>query len=208
MWILPSRGRSHNLKRFFAACEATEATTGGIVIVNSDDEDLEGYKTIEMPLRWALYYFKGPHDLWPKMNHYVQMNLHKDWYGYIQDDCFPKTKGWDQALIKAAGKDGVAFGDDGILSGKWGTSWVIGGDLQREMVNEIGGIMLPGLRALYADNFYSEYARRRGKLHYLPEVKMLHMHFSNGMAPYDKTYVKTGTENDKEIYEKWLSSAA
>lgn len=210
MWLLPTRGRSRNLKRFFAACDATEATTGGIVIVNDDDEDLDGYLAIKFPALWHLKIYHGQHIIWPKMNHFVALNPGEPWYGYTQDDCFPRTTGWDQKLIKSAGIDGMAFGDDGILSGKWATSWVIGGDLQREMIDEIGGIMLPGIKSLYADNFYSEYARRRNKLHYLPEVKMTHMHFSNGLADYDKTYVKTDPDGDKRIYDLWLeqSSAA
>lgn len=210
MWLLPSRGRSGNLKRFFAACEATHTTTGGLVIVNDNDEDLDGYLALTIPSPWHLKLYNGPHDLWPKMEYYVRLNPDEPWYGYTQDDCFPKTKEWDQILIKEAGDDGLAFGDDGILSGKWATNWVIGGDLQRELMEDIGGLMLPGLRALYADNFYSEYARQRGVLRYRPDVITTHMHFSNGMALHDKTYIKVGCEHDQEIYEKWLrqSSAA
>lgn len=206
MWYLPTRGRSSSIKRFFDAWHDTGATTGGLVIVNRtpEDEDLKGYLDLHFPPVWKLALYDGEHSIWPKLNHFCMRNQNDDWFGHIQDDCVPKTKEWDRILIEEAGKDGVAYGDDNILRGKWATNWVIGGDLQREMISEIGGVMLPGIKHLFADNFHSEYARRRGALRYRPDVIMTHLHFSNKTAPRDLTYAKTNPLGDRKVYEEWL----
>lgn len=206
MWYLPSKGRPHNLKRFFEAYHTTRASSPGLVLVNETDATLSAYRDILFPPQWELVVHPGNTGVWERINHYTMNNQNDNWFGNIQDDCLPETPEWDRLLIEEARRDGLAFGSDGILNGQWANNWVVGGSLQREIIREFGGMMLPGLTCLFGDNFYSEYARRRGVLRYRPDIIMAHLHFSNGKAPFDKTYEKTNYENDRKVFEAWLGS--
>jgi len=120
-----------------------------------------------------------------------------DWYGFLADDVLPEGN-WE-SLIETAGRDGLAFGDDGINGEKHAAHFVLGGDL----VREIGFLCLPGLSRLYIDTVWCDIARARGVYRYRPDVRMPHLHFSNGRAPMDATYRKPQRDADRALYEAW-----
>jgi len=202
MWVLPSRSRPQNLLRFFDAFARTGATTAGLVVLDHDDPLLDGYRAVTLPPGWSLILEPKHETLGALQNSVFDRWPHNDWYGLIADDVVPVTDQWDTALIKAAGSDGVAFPHDSINGGAQFTHGVIGGDLVREM----GWLILPGLDRVYGDNVWTEIGKKRGVLRYCPDVKLNHLHFSNGKAPMDNTYRKTRVDKDREIYENWLAT--
>lgn len=58
----------------------------------------------------------------------------------------------------------------------------------------------------FSDNWFTDQARRDGKLIYVPEAKIEHKHFVNKKAPFDKTYEtifnKEVNQKDCELYQK------
>jgi len=173
-------------------------STPAIVMVDDDDPMIGGYIELELPEHWALLIRKrtGLAELY---NEFFFSHETQPWYGFLADDVMPVTYGWDQRLIAAAAEDGMAFGDDGINGEKFGTHFVLGGDL----VRRVGVLALPGLSRLYIDTVWNDYAKNIGVRRYLAHVKLTHHHFSNGMALMDQTYRKDDRDADRAIYTQW-----
>ncbi len=193
MWVCPSRSRPHNVERLLKAFWETGARPCIILGLDDDDPMLGGYPSgflrVQGARRPLSAIYNEVFDALPAL----------DWYGVLADDVVPETRGWDRALIDAAGSDGLAFGDDGINGPDHATHFVLGGDL----VREFGGLALPGLDRTFIDTAWNHIARRRGVLQYLPEVKLTHMHYSNRTALMDATYRKHHKAEDRIIYNDW-----
>lgn len=200
MWILPSRARPANVKRFFAAWRDTEASTPGVLWLDEDDKS--HYYLRDLPHNWQA--IRGPRApcLADTQNALFRRFHDALWFGLIADDVVPLTRHWDSKLVATAGSWGISYASDGINNEKQFTHGVIGGELAREM----GYLILPGLHRLYGDNVWTEIGRRRGVLRYRPDVLVEHWHFSNGKAQYDETYAKGDSNGDEEVFKRWLAT--
>jgi len=197
MFIMPTRGRPHNVLRLIDLCSTGYSWWVG---VDSDDPKLGEYENLPFPDGWNLIVrdrrpvceiFRDAFDALPD----------EPFYGFIGDDVVPGSVGWEKKLVSAAGDDGVAYGDDLVHGEKLATHPVIGGDLVREQ----GWLVLPGLEMLYADTVWTVLARRRGVLRYLPDVIMEHRHPCVGKAPRKEYEPKTCHKNDRQVYRGWKS---
>lgn len=199
MFFLPSRHRPDNINRFFRHWHQTGATAKGVLWL--DDDDAFHYHGISIPTSWQLI-IRPPMNggTGAITNAFFTLFPNEPWYGLLGDDIIPRTEGWDQKLIEAA-NDGLAYCDDGIHGEAHAAHPVIRGDL----VRELGWLALPGCQRLYIDNALFEYAKKRAKAVYLPDVLMEHMHFSNGKAPIDDTYLKPPSR-DREIFDEWMKT--
>ncbi len=192
MWILPSRSRPQNLRRLIVA----GITTPVYLRLDDDDPMLQGYRDIDFPLGW--FFIVTKRALLSSIYNAIFMAMPDlDWYGFLADDVVPETPGWDRLLIESAGKDGLAFGDDGINGGAFATHFVVGG----ELVRSVGWLALHGLDRTYIDTVWNDIAVERGVRRYLPDVKLRHHHFSNRLAMMDQTYRKPTKDNDRILYE-------
>lgn len=198
MWVLPSRSRPQNIARFLASGAAPVPLW---LRIDDDDPELARYLHLDgMPAGTTKV---GPRvGLSALYNEAFLAFPDRPWYGVLADDIVPETPGWDSALIEAAGTDGLAFGDDGINGPAHATHFVLGGDL----VREFGWLALPGLSRIYIDTVWADIARERGVFRYLPNVKLTHLHFSNGRAFWDATYRKPGKAFDRAVYQAWKTS--
>jgi hypothetical protein len=199
-WILPSRGRPDNLARFVDRYRLHRSCTRVDVIVDECDLMRDDY--IRMARDWPQaieLHVMLRQPLGEIQNRWYGHNPDLAWYGMLGDDAVPATDEWDRLLVEAAGRDGVAYCADGVNDERQASQSVIGGDLVREM----GWLILPGLERIYGDNVWTDIARERGTLRYLPHVRLEHWHFSNGKAPYDETYRKPCADSDERIYLRW-----
>ena len=200
MFLLPTRSRPKNLRRFLEAYKACCSTASVYLIFDEDDPCLDEYQQIETPLNWHESVMPSSNQgILEKVNYIFRAIDNRPWYGLLGDDNVPVTFEWDKRLIETAGNDGVAWPNDGIRKGDFGTLLVIGGDLVREM----GWLAPPGMKHLYVDTLWTEIGRSRGKAYYLEDTWVPHYHFSNGKAPMDDTYQRHAgfAENDRKIYE-------
>lgn len=198
MWLLPSRQRPEHLRRFFDAYRETGADSQGVVWLDGDDYDK--YSDIDLPGGWHFIIHARLDSVGALTNEFFRKFPDEPWYGLLGDDVIPRTQGWDRKLIDAAGNDGLSYGNDRLYARA--SHPVVGGDL----VRELGWLALPGCKRIYIDNALEEAARRRGKVAYLNNVIVEHMHWSNGKRTKDIVDQKEGNLEDQKVYEAWLKT--
>lgn len=104
------------------------------------------------------------------------------------DDNVYKTRGWDDAVRAAFDKipDRLAlvYCRDGNQDEKLATHPF----LSRRWVDVLGYLEPPHFGGMYSDTWLHEIARHIGRLVYLPDVLIDHLHWSFGKAAMDETY--------------------
>ena len=192
MFVLPSRGRPHNLKRLLAAWPETYPVW---LRLDEDDAALSDYRKLKWPGHWQVEV--GPRTpLSEVYNTAFQRHPESDWWGFIADDVVPETCEWENRLIEAAGSDGMAVPAGGH-DPEGAPHFVLGGDLVREM----GWLALPGLDRIYIDTVWMVIAKYKGVFRRTPDVMLRHHHFSNSLTEFDDTYRKYHKPEDRAVYE-------
>ncbi len=200
MFILPSRGRPHNLRRFLDAALDTDQQARTLVYLDEDDPALGEYRKINYP-HWWVVHVGQPVGLGGVYKWVFETFPDLDYYGFLGDDLIPQTKHWDEKLIDAAGVGGISYGDDGHWGELLATHPCIGGELVRHM----GWLCYPGLKKLFIDTVWHTIGAKLGRLHYLPDVKLEHMHYLFGKAEHDETYGDQAKDfaYDQDYYRKF-----
>lgn len=207
MFSLPSRGRPHNLRRFLDAYAATRATAPVWLRLDADDPALPEYDAITLPGHWR----KTVGPRLPNRCNGCVAEMFETFpdeaaYGLMADDLIPRTIGWDQDLIHAAGHDGLAYGDDLLHGVNLATHPVLGGDFARA----IGWLVLPTVLHSFVDTALHLIAMKSGRARYCPNVIVEHMHpLAAGLngkpkAPEDDTYRFRATyAEDQRAFQHW-----
>jgi hypothetical protein len=114
---------------------------------------------------------------------------------FMGDDHVARTNGWDTLLIESISdlSFGLAFGDDLIAGESLPTSVV----LSSSLVLTLGYMTPPSLKHMYLDNFWLDLGRKTGRIRYVPNVIIEHMHHSVGKSEFDVTYSKTNKHAKK-----------
>ena len=116
---------------------------------------------------------------------------------FMGDDHRPRTEGWDSLLagmIEQMG-GGIAYGNDLLQGAALPTAVMMDADI----IQMLGYMHPPTLRHLYLDNFWLRLGTDIGKIAYMPEVIIEHMHYANGKAQQDAQYMEV---NDPSMYTR------
>ena len=183
MFILPSRGRPHNVERLAMHYRYTDATAMVCLYLDIDDPQLDAYDKIDLPKTWLriIKCSRPENPVWHINNDHFTYWPNLKWYGHINDDMVPRTYHWDQVLIAEAGDDYIAYGDDLLQGRRMCTFPVIGGNL----VRRVGKLMFDGMNI---DAAWMLLGYKHNLLKFRPDVILEHMHHTNGKAPFDSTY--------------------
>lgn len=128
-----------------------------------------------------------------------------DILGFIGDDHRFRSRGWDTRIQNALKGGGIAYGDDLVQGPNLPTQWFV----STGIVEALGWFALPQCRHFYLDNAWLELGKAANCLHYLPEVKIEHLHFSYGKSKLDETYAHTmavGTGDDLR-FAQWFGGS-
>lgn len=205
--IVPSRGRPENIKRLNEALLDTDSDLDFVVGVDEDDPFLAKYQALEEEYMFDLYV--GPRRKFAGTVNAIAMENYKR-YKYIAwmgDDHIPQTRWWDfkyrQELDKH--KVGVVYGNDLVQGKNIATELAFTSNI----IEELGYAIPPGFVHLYVDNYFMEIANAIGKLIYLPDVIVQHMHPSAGTAQEDLTYKEANSaenwSNDLKRFKKYVA---
>lgn len=186
--VMPTRGRPGRFAEFLDAFSATRShiTTRVLACVDDDDPTLGSYPPIPNLIG---RYSTGPRaGFMPRLNREAVARCDENWGAIASfgDDHVPRTVGWDRHCLDAlrAMGGGVVYPNDGFQAWKCATAPVISTDI----VRALGWFAPPQLAHFYVDDFWLELGHRLGRLRYLGDVLVEHMHPAAGKAEPDATY--------------------
>lgn len=209
LWLLPTRNRPHNLRRFFDNCTLVGLSTMGLVVVNSDDyaANLEEYRKVRLPKGWGFYLVTA--SCLNEALKAVEADGVLDelaWVGLLGDDNVPVSPDWDTILIGALTGWNVVSCNDGwqaprrmtgatLFSGAW--------------LRAVGGLPLDGARHLFLDDRWETVGRATDSWHVRMDVLVRHihpMHPEDNLAlddGYARAYEKSNWDNDERAFKCW-----
>lgn len=203
--IVPTRGRPHNISRLWKAWQKTATGCADLLVaVDGDPANLNDYIATGVP-RVVYTPWQG---MIATLNQWAHENADRyEALAFWGDDHVPRTAGWDRALLHAL--------DDLAPVG-----FVYGNDLHRgpdlptavamtsTVVQTLGYMAPPDLGHLLCDRWWLTVGRRLGRITYLPDVVIEHMHYAAGKAIKDDGYrtvnSRTQYRQDKEAYRRYV----
>jgi hypothetical protein len=203
---VPTKGRPDNASRLQEQFYKTATLNSrAVFILSTNDDKIDLYKDLHYKL---VVTPDKPGFVSPLNLGYLQdrRQVYSFALGFMGDDHFPRTVGWDQIAVnqlKSMGA-GLVYGDDGFQGEKIPTQIIMTSDIPLTL----GFMTLPQLKHLYADNFWLDLGKALGRIKYLPEMVIEHLHPAAGKAEHDEGYQFSGDFNldqeDKKAYYKYL----
>lgn len=182
LWLLPSRRRPHNLKRFFSALQNVGTRSQGLVLIQEEDySSLKAqYDALYLYPGWRFVITQG-NSQGEKLREQASLYHDAEWVGLIGDDQEPVTPNWDTKLVAGLkGYNLITCMDDWVFytPTKFGQAnrmagvLLFSGDLHRT----IGYIFPPNMHHVYLDDVYEELATKVDFWDINREVTILHHH--------------------------------
>ena len=213
--LTPTRNRPNNCDRFIKSLYETTQYTGTLELlfyVDNDDPAKDIYKEIEERWQnnfWRVEFVIGePMSVSKSWNIIAEKSL-GDIMIMGNDDLVYKTVRWDSKLmarlLELDNPYYLSWFNDGINGNRHCAFPII----TREWYDTLG-YFSPGIFNFgYNDTWVYDIAKRVGKLNYMDEILVEHLHFSVGKSNMDDTYARNRTQEkgnlyrkDREIYER------
>lgn len=207
--IVPSRGRPQNIERLLKAFKDTEAKVDLWVGFDRDDEKSEEYMDLLEATNSGWFRSQERKRFGPTLND-IAVEI-QDAYKYIAwmgDDHLPRTKGWDQEYRNELDKlgYGIVYGNDLVQGENIPTQMAMTSDI----IGALGYAVPQGFVHLFIDNYFLELGRALGKITYLPDVVVEHLHPCVGNAQEDKTYKEANSpenwSNDQKRFHEYMEN--
>ncbi len=172
MWLLPTKGRPDNLKRFLRSAREIGTSTPGLILINkSDTADydsvtqnlIDGWTVLRVD---ATDYGEAIRSVWSRV---------KDlpWIGLVCDDLVPCTPNWDTQLIASLRGWNVVSSNDGWQAPKRMHGAIVwSGDLARA----IGWVFPERLSHIFHDDIWETLGRETGNWEVRMDVMVKHLH--------------------------------
>lgn len=198
--LLPTRGRKALLERLFDSLYQTTSDLSRVeVVLCVDDDDTE---TLDMGFDPVFHVRKvvGPRTTMGAYNTKCLENASGNIVILFNDDIVVRTSGWDQAIIdfdaRHEDKIYLAYVNDLFKKKKVGSFPV----LSRKACDVLADPFPAPYKGEHIDYHLFDIFKRLSmkgydRTHYFENVVFEHMHFSQGKASFDQTYL------DRKMYE-------
>lgn len=187
----------------------TGCSTPGVIVINGR-EFVQGYTEALgaapfLPEKWEVICNEENIGFIGTLNKVFKENPNEEFYGFIADDEFVNTEGWDGPLIEAAGDWDISHGNDSIQNGSRFQSYTcIGGKLARA----VGFLALPECYHWYGfDTFWEAFSKSGGcERKYIGSIHVDHRHPLAGKGQMDACYADGEKHKhvDQQVYFHWL----
>jgi len=170
------------------------------IVLRLHEGDAEQYLAHSWPDKWEIRVDRKM-NLCDSLNWALKEYPRAKQYGFLADDTIPSPRDWAQRLQSAAGREYIAYPDDGIHGKGLCTHHCIGGDLMRR----VGFWCLKGLRHNFLDQVWMTIGTETDRLRYVPSVKFDHLHPWVKKGPMDEVYALSASwfEKDQAIFDRW-----
>jgi hypothetical protein len=198
--IVPTRGRPDGLRRLVDTIRATTAGDTQILAC-VDRDDASQYEPIED----VWYMIKERRRFVAVTNDAACLYANEFRYvGVLGDDTFPRTEGWDAAVVAALDElgTGLCYSND-LLKGEALPTVCF---MTTDIVRALGFMAPPALVHMFADDFWLALGRAVDRIRYLPDVVIEHLHYSVGKAPSDHVYMESESlmDPDRAAFARYL----
>lgn len=211
--VIPSRGRPARAWEAVAAVRqhAALVSTSVVLAVDEDDPDLGGYETLDWPglgPEVAIVRLSSEETgTLVRATNTVSMRIAREdptsIIGNLGDDHLVRTPGWDRLVTEALATPGIAYGDD-LLQGKHLPTAPF---ISAAIPLALGWYALPSCRHMYIDDVWRTLGEDLGRLRYLPDLVIEHMHPAAHKAATDAGYERANAEAavvaDRAAYNEW-----
>jgi hypothetical protein len=207
--VVPSRGRPANIAELLEAWRATNASADLLVAADEDDPQLPTYRALDWGCRALLT--TGPRlRLGPTLNA-IALEQARRYFavGFLGDDHRPRTQDWDKRFVGALRelRTGLAYGDDLLQGENLPTAVAMTSDI----IRTLGYMVPPGMVHMYIDNAWLALGRELGRITYLPDVVIEHLHPVAGKAAWDDGYAEVNSPQmyarDRQVFDQWLEES-
>lgn len=195
--LVPTRGRPGAMVELMQAWYDTGASARLVFCVDDDDPELDNYNDLWTKTSHNLgginYMFVAPRRrLAGTLNFFAAMyvDMGVSAIGFMGDDHRPRTKGWDQRFAEClSGGAGVVYGNDLLVGDRFPTAVVMTSDIPATL----GYFCPPGFVHLCLDLVWKDWGEGMGRITYLDDVIIEHMHPANGKAVFDDRYAEVNS---------------
>jgi hypothetical protein len=206
--IVPSRGRPHNVDKLIKSFVLTRTNATLLVVVDNDDPKLDEYKSLDYP-KWARLVTQAPRRIGPTLNDFSKDFVDDvDVIGFMGDDHRPRTNGWDMIIdnvVRYTNRTGIVYGND-LLQGQHLPTAVF---ITSDIIKTLGYMCPPGMQHMYLDNVWKLWGEKIGRLVYLNDMVIEHMHPVAKKAVWDEGYavVNSGEmyANDERVMNEYIA---
>ncbi|MFF0736885.1 hypothetical protein ACFYVK_35390 [Streptomyces chartreusis] len=189
--IIPTRGRPHTIPEIMLAWDGTGATADVLFAVDTDDPELAGYKKHAADLKAdsrVRFTFGKRRRLVGTLNaQAVKAAKTHRFLAFLGDDHRPRVadQPWDERIrICLSGGPGIVYGNDLLQGEKMATAVAMTSDI----VTTLGYMCPPALVHLCADLCWVDWGRGMGRITYLDDMVIEHLHPAASKAEMDEVY--------------------
>lgn len=139
-------------------------------------------------------------------SYYARQNLLGYAIGFMGDDHRPRTPGWDSHYLNELHKLGTGFvyGNDLFQYERMPTQVAFTSDI----ASTLGYMCPPAFRHLCVDVVWKNWGDAIGRITYLPDTIIEHMHYLAGKAREDRNYRAVNSilvaEHDSATYREYM----
>lgn len=204
--LVPTRNRVENALGFLDVFykTSTEDDSGLLFVVGTEDPRLEEYKRYIQPRHLVIFPERG---IVKAMNYVVSCGYAEEYeaVGFMGDDHRPRTIGWDKSYISNL-RDlghGFVYGNDLLMGERIPTQVAI----SLPIIQTLGYFGHPSFTHLNVDVSWYDLGHAIGRIRYLPDVVVEHVHPAAGKALNDEGYMWANSSEmvarDGKAYEIW-----
>lgn len=179
------------------------------------DETVDQYQDIKLPDNWTIIFHEEWGGIATAMNWVFEHYPNAAQYGWLADDCVPRTPRWDKLIERSAENWFLASGQDKYASRLVGRSRLRAGfDFGApmcwggELVRATGWWALPGVKQAGIDTAWAAIVSRLHLANYNTRVICEHWNYRTGKRPYDETdkWIRDGVnyiQEDIDVRNAW-----
>ncbi|WP_435597060.1 glycosyltransferase family 2 protein [Streptomyces anulatus] len=195
--IIPTRGRPQAVPALVQAWDDTEATADLLFAVDNDDPELAGYKAEAAKLkgdaRFRFVYGKRLRLCGTLNQQAVKAAKKYRYLAFMGDDHRPRpaVMPWDARIREClSGGPGIVYGND-LLQGEAMATAVA---MTSDIVTALGYMAPDVLTHLCLDLVWVDWGRGMGRITYLDDMVIEHLHPANGKAELDAGYEEVNSD--------------
>lgn len=198
--IIPTRGRPQAIAEIAEAWNATGATADLRFVIDDDDPAEDEYlaaitKISKTPRSWRLHFTDGPRlRLCGSLNDAARHDAPNYRYlAFMGDDHRPRPAAmpWDARIREClSAGPGIVYGND-LLQGEGMPTAVA---MTSDIVRTLGYMAPPKLVHLCLDLVWRDWGRGTGRITYLPDMVIEHLHPAAGKAELDAGYEECNSQ--------------